>query len=97
MALANVNISESDYTLILDEPTNHLDTDMTEWLEEYLARARCRSADGDAHDRYFLDSIAAIFLRSKTRRLPLCGKLFLLSGGKKRERETAPQAATADP
>ena len=36
VALANVLISESDL-LILDEPTNHLDTDMTEWLEEYLA------------------------------------------------------------
>ena len=56
VALANVLISESDL-LILDEPTNHLDTDMTEWLEEYLA-ASGAGLLMVTHDRYFLDRIA---------------------------------------
>ena len=60
VALANVLISESDL-LILDEPTNHLDTDMTEWLEEYLA-ASGAGLLMVTHDRYFLDHVAGWIL-----------------------------------
>ncbi len=39
--------------LLLDEPTNHLDIDSIEWLEGYLARARCACVFV-THDREFL-------------------------------------------
>ncbi len=55
VALANVLITEPEL-IILDEPTNHLDLDMTEWLEEYLQRARL-SLLMVTHDRYFLDRV----------------------------------------
>ncbi len=55
VALANVLIAEPDL-LILDEPTNHLDLEMTEWLEDYLGRARL-SLLMVTHDRYFLDRV----------------------------------------
>lgn len=64
VALANVLISESDL-LILDEPTNHLDTDMTEWLEEYLA-ASSAALLMVTHDRYFLDSVCSDILEMET-------------------------------
>lgn len=57
VALANVLITEPDL-IILDEPTNHLDLDMTEWLEEYLQRARL-SILMVTHDRYFLDRVCS--------------------------------------
>lgn len=55
VALANVLITEPEL-IILDEPTNHLDLDMTEWLEDYLQRARL-SLLMVTHDRYFLDRV----------------------------------------
>ena len=55
VALARVLLDEPDL-LILDEPTNHLDLAMTEWLEDYLVRART-SLLLVTHDRYFLDRI----------------------------------------
>lgn len=55
VALANVLITEPEL-IVLDEPTNHLDLDMTEWLEEYLQRARL-SLLMVTHDRYFLDRV----------------------------------------
>jgi ATP-binding cassette subfamily F protein uup len=55
VALAAVLITEPDL-LILDEPTNHLDLEMTEWLEDYLARGS-RSLLMVTHDRYFLDRV----------------------------------------
>ncbi len=57
VALANVLITEPDL-IILDEPTNHLDLDMTEWLEQYLQRARL-SILMVTHDRYFLDRVCS--------------------------------------
>ena len=55
VALANALITEPDL-LILDEPTNHLDTEMTEWLERYLAASKL-SLLMVTHDRYFLDRV----------------------------------------
>jgi ATP-binding cassette subfamily F protein uup len=55
VGLAKVLISNPDF-LILDEPTNHLDIEMTEWLEEYLARANMTLLMV-THDRYFLDRV----------------------------------------
>ena len=44
--------------LILDEPTNHLDSEMSAWLEDYLARFR-GAVLMVTHDRYFLDRIVS--------------------------------------
>jgi len=56
-ALATLLLQEPDL-LLLDEPTNHLDLASLEWLETYLL-----SWNGAmvivAHDRYFLDKVAA--------------------------------------
>ena len=93
VALANVLISESDL-LILDEPTNHLDTDMTEWLEEYLA-ASSAGLLMVTHDRYFLDKVCSDILEIED------GRIYHYAGNysyyleKKQERETAQAALRA--
>lgn len=55
IGLAKVLIREPDF-LILDEPTNHLDIEMTEWLEDYLAKSSV-SLLMVTHDRYFLNRV----------------------------------------
>ena len=56
VALANAVLAPVDI-LVLDEPTNHLDSEMSQWLEDYLADFR-GAIIMVTHDRYFLDSIA---------------------------------------
>ncbi len=90
VALANALISESDL-LILDEPTNHLDTDMTEWLEEYLA-ASGAGLLMVTHDRYFLDKVCSDILEIEDRQLYHYAGNYSYYLEKKQERETA-QAA----
>jgi len=55
--LAVILLSRPDI-MLLDEPTNHLDTESMEWLESYL-----KDYPGTlitvAHDRFFLDKMAA--------------------------------------
>ena len=87
VALANVLISESDL-LILDEPTNHLDTDMTEWLEEYLA-ASGAGLLMVTHDRYFLDKVCSDILEIEDRQLYHYAGNYSYYLEKKQERETA--------
>lgn len=55
VALANLLIGNPDF-IILDEPTNHLDLDMTEWLEDYLAKSTVTLLMV-THDRYFLERV----------------------------------------
>ena len=93
VALANVLISESDL-LILDEPTNHLDTDMTEWLEEYLA-ASGAGLLMVTHDRYFLDSVCSDILEMENRRIYHYAGNYSYYLEKKQERETADAAQRA--
>ena len=90
VALANALISESDL-LILDEPTNHLDTDMTEWLEEYLA-ASGAGLLMVTHDRYCLDKVCSDILEIEDRQLYHYAGNYSYYLEKKQERETA-QAA----
>ena len=90
VALANALISESDL-LILNEPTNHLDTDMTEWLEEYLA-ASGAGLLMVTHDRYFLDKVCSDILEIEDRQLYHYAGNYSYYLEKKQERETA-QAA----
>lgn len=92
-ALANVLISESDL-LILDEPTNHLDTDMTEWLEEYLA-ASSAGLLMVTHDRYFLDSVCSDILELEDRRVYHYAGNYSFYLEKKQEREEAASALRA--
>lgn len=67
IALANVLINEPD-VLILDEPTNHLDLEMTEWLEQFLARANVTLLMV-THDRYFLDRVCSEIIEIDNRQL----------------------------
>lgn len=93
VALANVLINEPDL-LILDEPTNHLDTDMTEWLEEYLA-ASSAALLMVTHDRYFLDSVCSDILEMENRRIYHYAGNYSYYLEKKQERETADAAQRA--
>ena len=93
VALAAVLISEADL-LILDEPTNHLDTDMTEWLEEYLA-ASSAALLMVTHDRYFLDSVCSDILEMENRRIYHYAGNYSYYLEKKQERETADAAQRA--
>src|SRR6266436_853157 len=56
-ALAKLLLQEPDLVL-LDEPTNHLDLSALEWLEAYLTSWKGAMVVV-AHDRYFLDKVAA--------------------------------------
>ena len=56
-ALAKLLLQEPDL-LLLDEPTNHLDLSALEWLEAYLTSWKGAMVVV-AHDRYFLDKVAA--------------------------------------
>jgi len=56
IALAAQLVQNHDF-LILDEPTNHLDIAMIEWLENFMAKAKCAMLLV-THDRYFLDAVA---------------------------------------
>ncbi|MEG2647691.1 MAG: ATP-binding cassette domain-containing protein, partial [Mucinivorans sp.] len=93
VALANVLISESDL-LILDEPTNHLDTDMTEWLEEWLA-ASSVGLLMVTHDRYFLDSVCSDIVEIENRSLYHYAGNYSYYLEKKQEREQADAALRA--
>src|SRR5438874_385579 len=56
-SLAKLLLQEPDL-LLLDEPTNHLDLTSLEWLETYLLSWKGAMIIV-AHDRYFLDKVAA--------------------------------------
>src|SRR5437588_1797158 len=56
-SLAKLLLQEPDL-LLLDEPTNHLDLASLEWLETYLLSWNSAMVIV-AHDRYFLDKVAA--------------------------------------
>jgi ATP-binding cassette, subfamily F, member 3 len=56
-SLAKLLLQEPDL-LLLDEPTNHLDLAALEWLETYLLSWKGAMVIV-AHDRYFLDKVAA--------------------------------------
>ena len=56
-SLAKLLLQEPDL-LLLDEPTNHLDLAALEWLETYLLGWKGAMVIV-AHDRYFLDKVAA--------------------------------------
>jgi len=56
-SLAKLLLQEPDL-LLLDEPTNHLDLASLEWLETYLLSWKGAMVIV-AHDRYFLDKVAA--------------------------------------
>lgn len=57
VALAMMLLKNPDL-IILDEPANHLDMNSIQWLEGYLANYK-GAVLVVAHDRYFLDKIAA--------------------------------------
>ena len=93
VALANVLISESDL-LILDEPTNHLDTDMTEWLEEYLAATAPGALMADRRN-FQTDSVCSDILEMENRRIYHYAGNYSYYLEKKQERETADAAQRA--
>lgn len=93
ISLAKLMLSNANF-LILDEPTNHLDTDMTEWLEEYLA-ASSAALLMVTHDRYFLDSVCSDILEMENRRIYHYAGNYSYYLEKKQERETADAAQRA--
>ena len=66
-SLARLLLSEPDL-MLLDEPTNHLDIAATEWLENYLSRAR-PALLVVSHDRFFLDKVVNRVLELRPDRL----------------------------
>lgn len=93
LALAAALIGEPDL-LLLDEPTNHLDLEMTEWLEEYLARGKM-SLLMVTHDRYFLDRVCNQIVEIDNRQLYTYKGNYSYYLEKRQERLDAEDAAVA--
>ncbi len=55
LMLAKLLIEEPDL-MLLDEPSNHLDIEVTQWLEDFLAKSK-QAFLLVSHDRYFLDRV----------------------------------------
>ncbi len=78
MALCRLLLSAPDM-LLLDEPTNHLDAESVAWLERYLEEYPS-TVIAVTHDRYFLDNVARVDPRARSRpRHPLAGQLLLVA------------------
>lgn len=90
VALAAVIIGNPDL-LILDEPTNHLDIEATEWLEDYLGRARTTLLMV-THDRYFLQRVCNRIIEIDDTRLYSYPGNFDTFLRRRRERHEARQA-----
>ena len=65
--LCRLLLEEPDL-LLLDEPTNHLDIYGVEWLESFL-KSFAGAALAVSHDRYFIDSFAAVVWEMEAKRL----------------------------
>ena len=52
--------------LLLDEPTNHLDAESVAWLEHHLEEFP-GTVVAITHDRYFLDNVAEVDPRARSR------------------------------
>ena len=65
--LARLLLEEPD-VLLLDEPTNHLDIYGVEWLENFL-KSFPGAIVAVSHDRYFIDSFAAVVWEMESKRL----------------------------
>ena len=63
VALCRLLLKEPD-VLLLDEPTNHLDAESVQWLEQHLQEYK-GTVIAITHDRYFLDNVAGLDLRTR--------------------------------
>ena len=78
VALCRLLLSAPDM-LLLDEPTNHLDAESIAWLERYLEEYPS-TVIAVTHDRYFLDNVARVDPRARSRlRDPLARQLLLVA------------------
>ena len=66
VALCRLLLQSPDL-LLLDEPTNHLDAESVAWLEHFL-QEYAGTVVAITHDRYFLDNVAGLDPRTRSRR-----------------------------
>ena len=65
VALCRLLLQKPDI-LLLDEPTNHLDAESVAWLEHHL-QSYAGTIIAVTHDRYFLDNVAGLDSRTRSR------------------------------
>ncbi len=65
VALCRLLLNSPDL-LLLDEPTNHLDAESVAWLERFLKEYK-GTVVAVTHDRYFLDNVAGVDPRARSR------------------------------
>ena len=77
VALCRLLLSKPDM-LLLDEPTNHLDAESVAWLEQ--SQGVPGTVVAITHDRYFLDNVAELDPRARSRRgHPVEGELLVVA------------------
>ena len=89
VALCRILLGRPDM-LLLDEPTNHLDAESVAWLERFL-KEYAGTVVAVTHDRYFLDDVAGVDPRARSRARATRSRATTRRGSSRSERASRPR------